>query len=127
MVRDEVLLAARLLCGLVGLWIRGRLTRKHGDSHHPSNQSTPISQSPPPHSYMWALQLASVVADPRTALHEYFPRGRFAAPPQRASLLADPFTLDDFLVGSMQCFDKEGDRERETQLYSCLPFSHLFL
>lgn len=47
---------------------------------------------------MWALQLASLVADPRTALHEYFPRGRFAAPPQRASLLPDPFTVDDFLV-----------------------------
>lgn len=50
---------------------------------------------------MWAMQLAPIVADPRTALHEYFPRGRFAAPPQRASLLPDPFTLDDFLVS--QC------------------------
>ncbi len=47
---------------------------------------------------MWALQLASLVADPRTSLHEYFPRGRFAAPPQRASLLPDPFSLGDFLL-----------------------------
>jgi hypothetical protein len=45
---------------------------------------------------MWALQLASLAADPRTALHEYFPRGRFTAAPN-SSLLPDPFTLDDFL------------------------------
>lgn len=102
MVRGGVLLASCLLCVcLVVSMTPDRLNRGRKLRLPPPLSISPsislISQSPP-HSYMWALDLASVVADPRTALHEYFPRGRFAAPPQRASLLADPFTLDDFLV-----------------------------
>ena len=37
------------------------------------------------------------MADPRTKLHEYFPRGRFAAPPAQASLLKEAFTLEELM------------------------------
>lgn len=48
--------------------------------------------------YTWSMQIGERVADPRTKLHEYFPRGRFAAPPAQASLLKEAFTLEDFMV-----------------------------
>ena len=47
--------------------------------------------------YMWSLQVGEAVADPRTKLHEYFPRGRFAAPPAQASLLKEAFTLEELM------------------------------
>jgi len=46
---------------------------------------------------MWSLQVGEAVADPRTKLHEYFPRGRFAAPPAQASLLKEAFTLEELM------------------------------